>query len=337
MNTGKTRFFFFHAAAQRGPSGRGARRAEGGRIGKPAVLALAVLLSAALLSMPGCATTEKAAALPREPLNLTPQQPVRTYRIAITYTNQDEIGIPTDILEIRALVVTGTYQGKTYCRWEEYEQREYRASQDPPEWSQYPPASGFDYLITPVAEEPDYLPNLPPTDSLPRTLVGFYFYINLIDFHMWDLYINMFLDTPRLFPEIAAEPLREVGDTMTVNLTDLPIALLEWENVSSDLEMTAGIITAEYLGTGSVRGVPTRIIAFGQQQTLRQTIYGLGFSMPYDGTNRFSGHMHLDADGRLLLASYREFVYGRVKAPMSQIVIVHSQRDYRIELVSEEP
>ena len=33
---------------------------------------------------------------------------------------------------------------------------------------------------------------LPDTSSLPRTMDGFEFYLNLIDFHMWDIYKSMF-------------------------------------------------------------------------------------------------------------------------------------------------
>jgi len=62
----------------------------------------------------------------------------------------------------------------------------------------------------------------------------------------------------------------------------------------------------------------------------------MGMRMPYDGTNWFLGRINLDQDGGMVLAIYREFVYAKVKAPMSQIVIVHSQRDYRIELLSQE-
>lgn len=296
----------------------------------------ATVLAVFVLAAAGCASTSSVLPVPRNPLNLVPEPPVRTYRVEVTYTNQDDIGKPTDIMEIRATVSAGIYGADEYCRWESYERRQYRAGAQIPDWQTYEPAVGFDYLIAPRKREPDYIENLPNLDSIPRDLTGFYFYINMIDFHMWDLYINLFLRTPEIFPDIPAKPLKNVGDTMRIDLRDLFIPLIEWENVSSDLVQTAGIIHAEYLGSGKVGTTKTKILSFGQEQTIEQNIYGMGMKMPYRGTNRFLGHMHLDDKNQLVLASYREFVYSKVKAPMGQTVIVHSERDYRIELVAIE-
>ena len=297
---------------------------------------IATILLAAALAGTGCVSTQRSSPVARTPLGLVPDPPVKLYRVAVTYTNQNDIGVPLDFVEIQAKVRIGMHGAEQYCRWESYEVRSYRVGDPPKAWEPYQPAVGFDYLMIPVRQETDYIPNLPNVDSIPRDLTGFYFYINLIDLHMWDLYRYLFLETREVFPSIPGGPLRAIGDTMQVDLTDLPIALLAWENVSSDLVMTGGVIGAEFLGTGLVHGVQTKILAFEQSQTIRQTIFGMGMRMPYDGTNRFLGHMHLDQDDGLVLASYREFVYAKVKAPMSQIVIVHSQRDYRIELLSQE-
>jgi hypothetical protein len=299
-------------------------------------IAAAVLLAALVCLAAGCATARRFTPVARLPLGLTPQSPIRTYRVGVSYTNQDDIGTPLDVVEIRATVRIGSYGTDVYVQWESYEHRQYRIGGAPPAWEPFRPAIGFDYLMTPVAREPDYIKNLPNVDSISRDLTGLYFYINLIDLHMWDLYTCLFLRTPELFPAIPAKPLRAIGDTMLVDLTGLPIALVEWENVSSDLTMTGGTIRAEYLGSGVVGGVRTKIISFEQEQTIRQNVYGIGLKMPYQGTNRFLGHMHLDEDNQLVLASYSEFVYSKIKAPMSQTVIVHSQRDYRIELLSAE-
>ena len=291
------------------------------------------LLTGLLYFAAGCVSQKVVVPQSRVPLGVEPEPPFNRYRIAVSYTAQDDIGIPTEIREIRAAVLKGTSGGRDFIRWESYETRLFRPADEPPEWQPYDAAIGFEYLIPNVAMDPDYLQNLPNMASIPRDLDGFYFYINIIDLHMWDLYYNLFFKTPEVFPGFEQEPLVAIGDTIYVDVRELPIGLVEWENVSSDLMMTGGDIHAEYLGDGIVKGTKTKIVFFRQAQTINQNIYGAGMKMPYEGTNRFLGHMHLDERDQLVLGSYREFVYGKVHAPMSQLVIVHTERSYIIERI----
>ena len=149
---------------------------------------------------------------------------------------------------------------------------------------------------------------------------------------MWDLYARMFFTPEESVPDNTQKGLSSIGDTVWFDLTAMPIVLFEWENVSYDLEMTGGEIYAEYVGNGRWKDRETKIIFFRQRQTLKQTIVGMGMKMPFEGTNRFLGHMYLDNENNLLKASYQEFVYGKVYAPMGQTVITHTRRDYNIEL-----
>ena len=97
--------------------------------------------------------------------------------------------------------------------------------------------------------------------------------------------------------------------------------------------------SAELIGVGQAAEVgpegeePELIIFFQQQQTLEQNVYAGNLKMPFVGTNRFMGHMYLSSNNELLKAHYTEYVYAKVYAPMSQIVIVHTERQYRIERV----
>lgn len=297
----------------------------------------------------GCATQagtgardDAVSVMPTASLEIEPEGPFTTYQINVKYIDQDEIGLPTEIREIEGHVQTGRYLNQGYYKWIDYRIRTYKPDKSPGEWISYSPAINFEYLLVPANEEPDYLGNLPSTTTLPCELDGFYFYINLIDFHMWDLYVAMFMNTRTVFPDYNKEPLKQIGDAISFDLRDLPIGLLEWENVTSDLKMTAGTISAELIGTGQSTEVAEvepeveeseLIIFFQQQQTLEQTVYAGNLKMPFIGTNRFSGHMYLSSNNELLKAHYTEYVYAKVYAPMSQTVIVHTERQYRIERV----
>ncbi len=294
---------------------------------------LVIPLLAAIL-VHGCTTHQSFVVQPRGALGVVPEGPFSTYRIAVTYIAQDDTGVPQETRDIEAMARLGFHNGKLYCLWEDYNIRSYRTAEEAPLWSAYEPAVGFEYVMERIEQDPDYLDNLPNVDSIPRDMDGFYFYINLIDLHMWDLYINLFLNTRMVFPEMNLDPLAKIGDTLFVDLRSLPIGLLEWENLTSDLTMSAGEIRAEYLAENLVGDTRVKVIFFQQDQTISQVIYGVGMKMPYRGTNRFLGHLYVDEQNRLIKAHYREFVYGKVQAPMGQTVITHSERLYSIELVA---
>jgi hypothetical protein len=297
----------------------------------------------------GCATQDgigahgdALSAMPTASLEIEPEGPFTTYLINVKYIDQDEIGLPAEIREIEGHVQTGRYLKQGYYKWIDYRIRTYKPDKPPGEWISYSPAIDFEYLLVPVNEEPDYLGNLPATTTLPRELDGFYFYINLIDFHMWDLFVAMFMNTRTVFPGYNKDPLKQIGDAISFDLRDLPIGLLEWENVTSDLKMTGGTISAELIGmrrTPEAAEIESEveeselIVFFQQQQTLEQNVYAGNLKMPFTGTNRFMGHMYLSSNNELLKAHYTEYVYAKVYAPMSQTVIVHTERQYRIERV----
>ena len=163
---------------------------------------------------------------------------------------------------------------------------------------------------------------------------GFEFYLNLIDFHMWDIYDTMFFRRSEdQIPDdnvVSGGFLEEPGDTIEYDLTKQELSLGSWDNVSRDFKMSAGVIYAEYLGEVMQNDVVHDLVFFRQEQTLTQTVVGLGMEMPYEGTNRFNGLMYKYKDGGLAKAWYREYVYGKVYAPMDQIVIVHNERRYGI-------
>jgi hypothetical protein len=290
--------------------------------------AAARLLAAAALLLAACASAGRPAVpAPPAPLGVEPGSDRTYFKIRVSYTNENDYGVPEDVRDIRAVVIRAPVDGRTYYRWVDYGVREYKAGAEPPAWRAPANTIGFEYFLD---EETDYLAELPGTAALTRDMDGFTFYIGLIDFHMWDLYRNMFLRPAELgSPEKA--PLEKPGDRIEYDLTAQPIKLLEWENVTSNLRMTAGAIEASYLGDRDGPDGRQKIIAFHQRQTLSQTIVGLGMAMPYDGTNRFLGHLYLDAADEPVAAEFREFVYGKVAAPMDATVIVHTTRVYSLE------
>jgi hypothetical protein len=278
-----------------------------------------------LLSM-GCATTTPSVVAERVPLGVTITGPVDRYSVEVSYITQDDTGVPTDYHDISGQIIHSVVDGHQYYRWETYRLRAYKPGEEIPGFVTFEPAVGFEYFFDDLFEED--MGNLPDTSSLPRNMGGFEFHLNVIDFHMWDTYIEMF------FGESAGESkLEQPGDESDFDLTDQILPLGSWENVSKDLEMTAGVIHAEYVGDVTVQDIEYSLVHFRQEQTLKQTVVGLGMEMPYEGTNRFYGLMYLYDDGTLARAWYREYVYGKVYAPMNQTVIVHNERRYAIDRV----
>jgi len=185
-----------------------------------------------------------------------------------------------------------------------------------------------------AVDENGNLSKIPNVDSIPRDMDGFKFYVSLIDFHSWDIYRHTFFNPAEL--KLNEKPLKKVGDTVTVSLEAKPIPLLEWENLTSDLRMEGGIIVGLYLADGVVNGTESRIVYFEQNQRIKQYVYGsvggILLKMPYEGTTRFFGHIFVDQSDELLKAHFNEYVYGKVSAPMGVKVIVHTKREYRVEV-----
>ncbi|MBT3274267.1 MAG: hypothetical protein HN368_14010, partial [Spirochaetales bacterium] len=272
----------------------------------------------------------------REPLNVQITGPVDRYLVEVTYITQDDIGVPTDYKDIKGQIIRSTINDRLYHRWETYSIRQYGAGKSVPEYSEYLPAVGFEYFMDDLLN--DDMSTLPDTSFLPRSMDGFEFFLNLIDFHMWDVYQDLFFrQSADQVPDnnmISGSFLEKPGDTIEYDATNQNLSLGSWDNVSKDLEMTAGIIYGEYIGEVTQNEIEYDLVFFRQEQTLTQTVVGLGIEMPYEGTNRFNGLMYLYKDtGKLASAWYREYVYGKVYAPMDQIIIVHNERRYSISRV----
>ena len=301
------------------------------------VFVLAVLV--AMVFGAGCATQAAYIPTPREPLNVVITGPVDNYLVDVMYITHDDTGIPTEYKEIQGQVSHSIVGERNYYRWDSYGIRKYGPGDQVPPYTEFEPAVGFEYFMDEHLD--DEMSTLPETSSLPRSMDGFEFYLNLIDLHMWDVYDAMFFrqSDDQVPPDniISGGFLEVPGDTVEYDLTTQELSLGSWDNVSKNLEMTAGVIYAEYIGETMQDGTSYDIVFFRQEQALTQTVVGLGMEMPYEGTNRFNGLMYLYKDGGLARAWYREYVYGKVYAPMDQIVIVHNERRYTITRQSAAP
>lgn len=302
--------------------GKGANSVTQKKMSSVPRLLTGVFVALALLT--NCATTDSYVPAPRVPLGVTVEGPVDRYLVEVSYITQDDIGVPTDYRGIRGQVIHAMVDGKDYYKWESYEIRAYRPGAAMPSFESYPPAIGFEYLRNGQLE-PD-MTTIADTSSLPRTMDGFDFYVNLIDFHTWDVYRDMFFGDNE-------DALIEPGDSREFDLTKKELSIGSWENITRDFQMTAGIIYGEYIGDVVESGTEYKVLFFRQEQTISQTVTGLGMDMPYAGTNRFNGHMYLYTDGTLARGNLREYVYGKVYAPMNQTVIVHTERHYSIRRV----
>ncbi len=268
-----------------------------------------------------------------------------TYRVRTVYYDQDENGLTRSITEIEARVLAASTGDTSYYQWLEYRVRTYPAGsslesrmEGPPQsaapWVAYQPAIGFAYTMKGLASnENEELANLPNVDSVPRDLVGFQFYDNIIDFHTWDIYQDMFLTSHGS----ARAPIEKVGDVSTIPMPGKPIRLLDWPGLTSDFRFEGGFSKAEYLADVTRDGRALKLLSLEQNQRIRQTVYGMAgpvrLKMPYDGTTRLIGLMYFDADNRIWKASFNEYVYSRVSVPVLVPVIVHTKRAYSIERV----
>ena len=266
----------------------------------------------------------------KTPLNLTLSGNEIRYAIDVIYLMQDEKGILEETNDISCKVLMDEIDGRHYYKWYDYRIRAYKAGESVPDWEPYDPAENFDYYLIPVSEDGNYLKNLPSKDYIPNDLNGLKFYINLIDFHMWALLGEVFLNTENFLPELEKPSLSAVGDELEIDQGDEEINLTGSDGISSDLNQTIGRMYGKYIGEAVIGSEDTRIIFYLQEQKLIQTIFAEMLIMPYEGTNRFSGYLYYTSERKLKQAEYTEYVYGKVEAPMFLKVITHQERQYSI-------
>ncbi len=301
-----------------------------------------ILLAIGFMSVMSCRTAAFRVQ-PRTPLNPTDLSDQRVFHVHVAYFNEDDGGLVQSIDEIDARVLDARRNGAHYYRWLEYRIRSYPRGpslddrmEDLPRsdapWEDYAPAIGFDYVLEgSAATEAGDLSNLPRMDSIPRDLTGFKFYTNVIDFHTWDIYRDMFLagGDPSM-PRLA-----KVGDASSFQMPRKPIPLLTWTGLSSDFRFEGGYAKAVYLADVQEKGTPLKLLFLDQNQRMTQNVYGMAgpmqLKMPYEGTSRLVGRMYYDLDDRIWRASFDEYVYSKVFAPVHLTVIVHSKRSYLIE------
>jgi hypothetical protein len=280
---------------------------------------------------------------PRIPLNAQAAVDA-SYHVYVKYYNQDDIGLTKSTDEIDCYVDVGREGGKNYYKWHDYKIRHLTTGKDlrakmelgnsPSEpWTAYPPAEGFEYLVDgDMVDEGSSIFKTPDLSSVPKDMEGFRFYTNIIDFHTWGIFKKIFFRGANSASAILKKP----GDSISLDMSNMSIPLMDWPNLTSDFSLDGGYLTAEYIGDKpGADGAATPIVFFSQNQRLKQYVYGMAgpiqFKMPYNGSNRFMGFYHPDPEGDVLTGTFNEFVYSRVNAPMLITVIVHSKREYRIE------
>ena len=318
---------------------------------------LIMLSTAALLLSSGCSLAllhREGEPPPRLDAEIPEGLPSIDYEITVRYFTQDEVGITQSVEEIAAKVTEfPAPEGGSYYLWTDCLVRNFALApeDDPVEnglefdritgddsalWQPLEEGIGFSYYVEgTIADEIGQLGNLPDFGFLRRDMDGFHYYLNLIDFHMWDLYADMIND-----PENQT-PLQEKGDTFLSIQEGHVIDLAEWDNITTDLEMEGGLIFIEYVGDSEYEGEATRIFYFRQNQRIRQEVYGsligdLAFKMPLRGTNRFLGIFELDRENRLVRAHFNEYVYSRVHAPFFIKVLVHHKREFFVQRTKNE-
>jgi hypothetical protein len=319
----------------------------------------AVMLCSVLAVLAGCRTVRVSDGEigERNTANIgDPEMPCQ-YEVRVQYFNQNEIGITESVDDIRALVLRGKYQGHDYFRWQDYSFRSFEVPEDSPienrlefsmiaaddtaEWTTESDFVGYDYVVDDtVVDRSGQLGNLPDLSFLEKDLDSFKLYTNLIDFHMWDLYIGMCFH-PEEYSSITTDAFAAVGDAVEIPQENHMIDLAEWNSVSSNLKIGGGFIYLEFIGYGDHHGERTKIIYFQQNQRLTQTVYGpltprVAFAMPYGGTNRFMGFLEVSEGNQLIHARFNEYVYGKVDAPFFIDVYVHHKREYTVNLVDPE-
>ena len=263
----------------------------------------------------------------------------RKYDINVRYFNQTEIGITRSIDEIAASVTH--YVGKDkgdYYRWDDYRIRHFDldenedpiesgmeydrlSSDDKAPWVPIEEAEGYSYFLENGIVKGNQLTNLPKTDFIRRDIDGFRFYLNLIDFHMWDIYTSLI------------KHLKEKGDEYKKNEEGHVIDILTWENVNTHAEMEGGHIYVQHLGNSQTQDWPSSQYYFQQNQRLSMNLVAplsgrLVFNMPYQGSNRFMGIFEIDRHGKLIQAHFNEYVYGKVNAPFFINVLTYHKREY---------
>lgn len=297
----------------------------------------------------GCSltTVKKSGPLaPREDIAIpTDITPIR-YTIQVRFFNQNKIGISQSIDEIAATVSHYPLKdGGHVYRWDEYRFRhiELDKNETPIEngmdydrinaddntpWQKMEEVIGYSYYLKDGIAKDGQLSLLPNTDFVRKDLDGFRFYLNLIDFHSWDIYARL------------VAGLEEKDDVLKNNQEGHVIDLLQWDNVADHAEMEGGTIYVQFLGHSQFDGKPSTQFYFQQNQRLKMDVYapfalGLEFQMPYTGTNRFMGVFELDDKRRLVSGRYNEYVYGKVKAPFFVNALTYHKHEYLISRITQ--
>ncbi len=301
----------------------------------------------ALLGLSGCSLTmikEMGPRPAREDATIPAGvSPIR-YDIQVRYFNQNNIGITQSIDEIASTVSHYRLKdGGHVYRWDDYRFRHIELDKaDPPiengmdydrisadgdmAWQTMEEVIGHTYYVEDSIAKDGQLTLLPHTDFVRRDNDGFRYYLNIIDFHMWDIYAQL------------VAKLKEKGDEFKANEEEHVIDILRWENVADHAEMEGGTIYARLLGDSQYHGQASKQYYFQQNQRLRMEVYapfamGLAFRMPYTGSNRFMGVFELDAKRQLVDGRFNEYVYGSVKAPFFINALTYHKREYIVTRV----
>lgn len=310
----------------------------------------ASVLFSLLIGLGGCSLTlqKPSPQGQRVDTNIPAGHPSRSYEVVVRYFILDKLGIPQSVDEARADVthVAVANQGH-YYRWGNYQFRSFRlkqnespvesgmeydqiSSDDHAPWKSLEEVNGFTYFIeqTIVDKQHDggqirFLPNL---NFVRKNIDGFRFYLQLIDFHMWDIYADFTRD------------FKQKGDVFQVSEEGHTIRLDEWPNVIRDLNMQGGTIYIESLGNSEFKQQASKLYYFQQNQRLESIIIAplgkrLALKLPQTGSNRFMGYYETDMEDRVLFARFNEYFHGKIDAPLFINAPNYAKREYILRRV----
>jgi hypothetical protein len=275
----------------------------------------------------------------RENININNLDLNSKYNVHVMYFNQNEVGETQTIDEIKAQVEmynVSNIENEKYYKWISYQIRTIKSKNameklddNNTEWIKYSPGTGFEYIINgSISSDDGKTLKTPNMDSIPKDLTGFKFYINIIDFHMWQIYKEMFF--------MGENKLQKIGDKIEFDMSKLIVPLVNWENTSSDGQVKDGFCQVEYIADRGIRE-QDKVLYFMQNQKISQNVYGqigkINLKMPYYGTTRFLGFYIADQNNDMRKGEFNEYVYGRVNAPFFTKVLVHNKRFYTIERI----
>jgi hypothetical protein len=276
---------------------------------------ISILIFITLIS---CASTGKYIPSTKVPLNLQNKSVITKYKIKVEYDTKDFAGNSTEKKTINAVVEESDEKGNIYVKWTNYEISVQNKKTN--ETFSFIPAKNFDYILRTenLGENPDVLGYLPNVDSIPRTMDGLQFYLNLIDFQMWEIYKRMI---------VTLDKMSNKDSIFSMENKNVSLKYMDWQNLMSDLKQTLGEMKVKYIANDG----DNKIFYFVQEQQITQFVYGFNFKMPYKGFNQYSGYMSISNNNKMNYANFIEFVAGEVSAPFFQKVQVITERKYEIE------